>query len=248
MKKTLPKLIAAILITLLIMIVIAIRPTFSDLVSGFDKLAASGSQTEEQSDSFFKEIGRRISKNIQWAEPKEEQPSVIPEDISEPAPDDFLAEVSLVPVTLQYVVDGDTVIVSEGFDEFKVRLIGINTEESVAAEEYYKENNEWGKQASDYTKSLLEEYKGNTIYLEYDVQISDDYLRKLAYVWLNEDTDDINNMLQVQLLKSGYAEVMKMEPNTKYASEFQIFYEEAVNNHSGLWADDMFREFKEIRE
>ena len=246
MKKTLPKLIAAILITLLIMIVIAIRPTFSDLVTGFDKLSSS-STAEEQGDSFFKEIGNRISENIQWSEPKEENPSELAE-AEEEVTEELPLEVTLVPVTLQYVIDGDTIIVSEGFDEFKVRLIGINTEESVAAEEYYKENNEWGKQASDYTKSLLEEYKGNTIYLEYDVQISDDYLRKLAYVWLNEDTDDINNMLQVQILKSGYAEVMKMEPNTKYASEFQIFYEEAVNNHIGLWADDTFREFKEIRE
>ena len=45
-------------------------------------------------------------------------------------------KVSYEPVTVRYVVDGDTLTVAdEDSDEFKVRLIGCNTPESVSSDE-----------------------------------------------------------------------------------------------------------------
>ena len=77
------------------------------------------------------------------------------------------------------VVDGDTVVVKIDGSDFKLRLIGVDTPESVASKEYLdrtgKENTESGKTASEYTKSLLPE--GTIVYLEKDVSDTDRYGR-----------------------------------------------------------------------
>ena len=52
-----------------------------------------------------------------------------------------------------YVVDGDTIIVDTDDEKTKVRMIGIDTPESVHNNESL--NCEFGKSASEYTKSLL---------------------------------------------------------------------------------------------
>lgn len=94
---------------------------------------------------------------------------------------------SYEPVTVRYVVDEDTLTVTdEDGSEFKVRLIGCNTPESVSSDE--NKNCEEGRLASQYTKSLLSE--GQTVYLEYDNDCCDKYGRILAYVWLSEPTEE----------------------------------------------------------
>lgn len=126
------------------------------------------------------------------------------------------AEGALTKVNLDYVVDGDTLCISLGSDEAHVRLIGINTPESVHPDE--TRNTDEGKIASDYTRELLVGYE--YVYLEFDKSEYDDYGRILAYVWLNNDTSDLDNMLNAVLLKAGVAELMTVEPNTKYTSCF----------------------------
>ena len=94
---------------------------------------------------------------------------------------------SYEPVTVRYVVDGDTLTVTdEDSNEFKVRRIGCNTPESVSSDE--NKNCEEGRLASQYTKSLFSE--GETVYLEYDNDCCDKYGRILAYVWLSEPTEE----------------------------------------------------------
>lgn len=61
------------------------------------------------------------------------------------------------------VVDGDTVILNIDGKKTRVRLIGIDTPESVAMDE--RRNVKQGKTASEYTKQLLENKK---VRLEYD--------------------------------------------------------------------------------
>jgi len=124
-------------------------------------------------------------------------------------------ENGLIKVKLDRVVDGDTLLVNYK-DEVYVRLIGINTPESVHPDE--EKNTQEGDAASEYLKILLEgtEY----VWLEFDTNMYDDYDRVLAYVWLCKDTSDMNNMLNARLLENGVAEVMTVEPNVKYASSF----------------------------
>lgn len=124
---------------------------------------------------------------------------------------------SLTLVTVSYVKDGDTFVAKdENGTEHTIRLIGVDTPESVAPEEYIektgKENTDAGKTASEFTKDLLNE---QSVYLELDVQETDTYGRVLAYVWLDEET-----MVQDVLLREGYANLMTIQPNIKYVDRF----------------------------
>lgn len=132
--------------------------------------------------------------------------------------------IELEPVTLKRVVDGDTLIVtnSDG-DDLRVRLIGVDTPESVHPDE--SRNTIDGDIASDYTKSILK--IGQRLYLEYDESKTDIYNRTLAYVWLTNDVDLENiesiseKMLNAKLVADGYAVAKRYPPNTKYATIFE---------------------------
>ena len=138
----------------------------------------------------------------------------------------------LEEVSLVYVVDGDTLVVtgSDGL-EYKVRLIGVDTPESVHSDA--SRNNEFGESASTHTKELLHDV--DTLYLEYDTQVTDKYNRTLAYVWLTNDTSDINNMLNARILSDGYAVDKVYEPNHRYAEHFAQICQDANDAHAGLW-------------
>lgn len=141
--------------------------------------------------------------------------------------------------TVSYVraADGDTIIVRDSSgEEFRVRLIGIDTEESVHENEL--QNNEFGLQASEYTKALLEDV--DTLYLEYDVEQHDQYDRVLAYVWLAPAPDEICDMLNATLVQDGYARAVVYEPNHKYALDLEGLQNQAQENRSGLWQYDEF--------
>lgn len=145
---------------------------------------------------------------------------------------------SLEKVRLVHIADGDTVTVVAGDGlEYRVRLIGIDTPESVNTDE--AKNNEYGLMASEHTKNILDGTK--ELYLEYDKEDIDKYGRLLAYVWLSKDQSSINNMLNARILSDGYAIDMGYEPNDKYAKEFKAIRNEADKNCRGLWAYDEYR-------
>ena len=149
---------------------------------------------------------------------------------------------SLEKAILVHVADGDTITVVAGDGlEYSVRLIGIDTPESVNPDE--SQNNEYGLMASEHTKNILEGTK--ELYLEYDEESTDKYGRILAYVWLSKDQSSINNMLNARILADGYAIDMGYEPNDKYAKEFKVIRNEADKNRRGLWAYDEYRAFGE---
>ena len=142
--------------------------------------------------------------------------------------------------SISKVVDGDTIVVDIYGDNcqdqshlYKVRLIGVNTPESVASQEYLDQkgttNSQAGKTASDYTKSLLQ--ASEIVYLEADKDDKDKYGRSLYYVWFevpeNEyDIDVISTeMLNGILVKNGYAEVATYKPNVKYEDYFESIEE-----------------------
>jgi micrococcal nuclease len=130
------------------------------------------------------------------------------------------------PYAVVRVVDGDTAIININGTEQRCRFIGIDTPESVHPDE--SRNKEEGKTASSWTKDLL---AGQNVYLEYDLQPTDDYGRQLVYVYLED-----GRMVQDELLKAGMAQVMTIQPNSKYATHFYELQEEARQNGVGLWA------------
>lgn len=125
------------------------------------------------------------------------------------------------------VVDGDTIVIDYNKKEEKVRLIGVDTPESVHPTE--SKNTEEGIKTSNYTKEML---TGKKVGIELDVQERDKYGRILAYVYLD---GEMYNML---LLKKGYAKVATYPPNVKYVDEFTKLQEIARNEKIGLWAEE----------
>lgn len=145
-----------------------------------------------------------------------------------------LSEAEIDSVTLLRVVDGDTLLCERQGEEIYVRLIGIDTPESVNPDE--SKNSEEGEMASAYTKALLSGYQ--TIYLQYGSDPMDDYDRYLAYVWLSDPTNQeltISTMLNYQVIRDGYASTMTIHPNTQYAEAFETAEESAKAEKVGLW-------------
>ena len=147
---------------------------------------------------------------------------------------------------IERVVDGDTAIVSFIFDDGskylkeRVRFLGVNTPETVHPNkpvEFY------GKEASNFTKSQLTD---QIVWLQTDVEVKDRYGRMLAYVWLREPTEeDFDNedsireyMFNAKLLLDGYAQLMTIQPNSRYANLFVYFQREAREAKKGLWGKD----------
>lgn len=133
-------------------------------------------------------------------------------------------DTELQQATLVRVVDGDTIIANLNGKETRMRLIGVNTPESVHPDE--DKNTYDGKVASEYTKSQLKE--GQIIYIETDEELYDKYDRMLVYLWLTNsvDTNNLQDISQYMfnaiLIKEGYAEIMTVEPNVKYENYFRL--------------------------
>lgn len=108
------------------------------------------------------------------------------------------------------VVDGDTFVIDYNGTQEKVRLIGVDTPESVHPDA--SKNTAAGIKASEYTKSLL---TGKSVTLEFDVQERDKYGRLLAYVFVD------GYMLNKKLLQEGYAVIATYPPNVKYLNDFK---------------------------
>jgi micrococcal nuclease len=121
-------------------------------------------------------------------------------------------------VAVARVVDGDTFVTN---DRVRVRLIGVNTPEITKRHEPY------GQEAAAFARNRLE---GRRVWLEYDVGRTDKYGRTLAYVYLADGT-----FFNALLLKEGYAQIMTVPPNVKYAEEFLALQREARENNMGLW-------------
>jgi len=69
---------------------------------------------------------------------------------------------------------------------------------------------------------MIELLKDQKVRLEYDVGKTDRYKRTLAYVYLEDGT-----FINAKLIKEGYATVMTIPPNVKYAELFVKLEQEA---------------------
>ncbi|MGL4485352.1 MAG: thermonuclease family protein [Anaerovoracaceae bacterium] len=131
------------------------------------------------------------------------------------------------PAYVSRVIDGDTIKVELNSGEKEsLRLIGIDTPESVHPDK--AKNSKEGKIASSYTKKILE---GKNVGLEFDLQERDKYGRLLAYVYIEDE------LINLTLLKEGYAKTLTVPPNIKYESEFLKAQRKAAVDQKGFWKD-----------
>lgn len=130
------------------------------------------------------------------------------------------------PYKVKRVVDGDTFIIKVDGKNTRVRMIGIDTPESVAKEE--RRNTIEGIEASDFTKNLLNDKQ---VYLEYDSAKYDKYDRILAYVYLEDKETMVNELI----LSEGMGRVITVEPNVKYIDRFLEIQRHAREKAKGFW-------------
>jgi len=131
-------------------------------------------------------------------------------------------------VSVVEVHDGDTISVVINRKKEKVRLIGIDAPELG--------QRPWGEKAKKYLESLLS-LSGWKVTLEFDVEQRDKYGRILAY--LRTSNGDMINLL---MLKNGYAMLYTFPPNVKYVNELQDAQREARDKRRGIWSEKGLKE------
>jgi micrococcal nuclease len=139
-----------------------------------------------------------------------------------PAP----ATVLTANAIMERVVDGDTVVVRiRGHDE-TVRLIAIDTPETV---DQRRPVMCFGKEASAESRRLLP--AGTPVRLVRDVEGRDGYDRLLAYVYRATDGLFVN----LALAAEGYAQALTIAPNVAHADEVAAAVADARRHKRGLW-------------
>ncbi len=128
--------------------------------------------------------------------------------------------------TVVRVVDGDTVLVTIGGRKERVRLIGVDTPESVKPGTPVQC---FALEASARTKALLP--VGTAVRLERDVELRDRYRRLLAYVFRQPDGLFVN----LALAREGDAVPYTFPPNVAHADDFVAAATEARQAVRGLW-------------
>jgi endonuclease YncB( thermonuclease family) len=132
-----------------------------------------------------------------------------------------------VPAVVAQVVDGDTFVAVIGGRRDPVRVIGVDTPETVAPGRPVEP---YGKQASTFARYWLDRA---TVRLAGDVEPRDRYGRLLAYVWLADGT-----FWNALLAAEGYAEQLTIPPNVAFAELFERLVAQARTRRHGLWAGD----------
>jgi micrococcal nuclease len=131
--------------------------------------------------------------------------------------------------TVVRTVDGDTVWVRLASGVEKVRYIGIDTPE---VHHPTRGEEPGGRVATEINRGLVGD---RPVRLEPDVQLRDRYGRLLAYVWVKR-ADGVEVMVNAELVRLGYAQVMTVPPNVRHAEMFRKLAAEAREHHRGLWA------------
>lgn len=131
------------------------------------------------------------------------------------------------PFDVVDVIDGDTILVDDAGTGTTVRLLGIDTPETVDPDLPVQC---FGPEASSRADQLL---SGQHVWLETDPSQAsvDAYGRMLAYVWLSDD-----QLVNLQLIEEGYAREYTYDQPYRYQDTFQAAEAQASADALGLWS------------
>jgi micrococcal nuclease len=127
------------------------------------------------------------------------------------------------------VVDGDTIEARIGDEVEDVRLIGVDTPETVkpgAPVECF------GPQASRFAHALLE---GRRVRLVFGVERRDVYGRLLAYAYLAQEARTRPLLVNATLVRRGLARTLTIPPNDRFAPLLRRLELDAARAGRGLW-------------
>jgi micrococcal nuclease len=156
------------------------------------------------------------------------QVSILPETTSLESPIEETADHSL-DGAIDRVIDGDTVDVWQGGETVRVRLLGVDTPESVDPR---KGVECFGIEAGEHLRTLLDNH---IVTLEYDQSQGqiDKYGRTLAYLLLPDGTN-----VNKKMISDGYAYEYTYGEPYRYQSDFKLAEAEARETQIGLWSSD----------
>lgn len=123
------------------------------------------------------------------------------------------------------IVDGDTIDVNYDGDEHRVRLLNIDTPESVDPD---KPVECLAPEASEFLAARLP--VGTTVRLERDEEEQDGYGRELAAVFLGDV------LVNAEIARAGYGVPMSVAPNTKFLPQVEAAHAEAEAAKRGLYS------------
>ena len=130
--------------------------------------------------------------------------------------------------TVTKVVDGDTIDVRYGGEEHRVRLLNIDTPESVDPNSPVEC---LGPEASDWLEQRLP--VGTQVRLEHDQERLDKYDRELAAVFVGDE------LVNAEIARAGLGVAMSVAPNVKYLAQVQAAQSEAEQAERGLYASSI---------
>ncbi|CDQ20957.1 thermonuclease family protein [Halobacillus karajensis] len=140
---------------------------------------------------------------------------------------DASKEAEVVKAMVTNVVDGDTIDIQINGKEERVRLLLVDTPETVHPN---KPVQPFGPEASHFVKQKLD---NKEVRIEYDGPKRDKYDRLLAYVWV--DGENFNQ----QLLEKGLARYAYVyNPPYTHADSMQEAESRAQQQEKGVWSID----------
>jgi len=181
-------------------------------------------------------ISRAVPKSVQQSV-AESQSAIVSESVPEISPASPLNDAEKYYPVVK-VVDGDTIVVDINGKNETVRLIGLDTPETVDPR---KPVQCFGEEASKKAKEIL---TGKRVRLEMDASQGklDKYGRLLAYIFLEDGT-----FFNQFMISEGYGHEYTYNPSTgadtypiglpyKYQKEFKEAEKTAREEKKGLWA------------
>lgn len=138
------------------------------------------------------------------------------------------ASTNKVEAKFSSCVDGDTFKVLIDDEEYSVRMLAIDTPETVKPG---SDVEEYGKEASDFTCDKIT--NAEELELEYDDNSDkkDKYDRILAWVFVDDA------LLQKELISNGYAEVAYIYGDYKYTDALYVLEDTAKSSKLGIWSN-----------
>lgn len=129
------------------------------------------------------------------------------------------------PAKVVRVVDGDTLILRQAGEQYRVRLLGVDTPETVKEDTTVQQ---WGPEATEFTNSFVRQ---GEVRVELDKRRVDRFGRSLAYVYVGE------KMLNVELVRAGLARVAHYPGDSQAMLRLLRQAEsEARSERRGIWS------------
>lgn len=130
-----------------------------------------------------------------------------------------------IEATVKEVTDGDTFHINYKNKEYKVRMLDVDTPESVKVG---VKPQPFAKEASELTKKTL---TGQKVKLIFEKGTTDQYERLLAFVILQDGT-----FYNAFLIQKGYAIAVFYKPNTMLTDYFYDLQDRAISRKAGFWS------------